>query len=216
MQESTSKEKVLKKIRNALVNKAVDAVPKDVDFDSPIYNMPDQPLEITFAERFTELTGKFIFCENEEELVAILKEVVAENKYEHIGCFENQIQQYLQKAGLSFYPDTNDILKVKTSITACEFLVARTGSVVVSSRQKTGRQLHIYPDTHIVIAKLSQLVPDIKDALQGIKERYEDKIPSFISFITGPSRTADIEKTLIIGAHGPKEIYVFLVDDTAI
>ncbi|MFN7013354.1 MAG: hypothetical protein ACK4ON_03685, partial [Bacteroidia bacterium] len=66
MQESTSKEKVLKKIRNALVNKAIDAVPKDVDFDSPIYNMPDQPLEITFAERFTELTGKFIFCENEE------------------------------------------------------------------------------------------------------------------------------------------------------
>lgn len=214
MQESTSKEKVLKKIRNALVNKAVDAVPKDVDFDSPIYNMPNQPLEITFAERFTELTGKFIFCENEEELIAILKAVIDENNYEHIGCFEEQIQQYLQKAGISYYPNSNDILKVKTGITACEFLVARTGSVVVSSRQKTGRQLHIYPDTHIVIAKLSQLVPDIKDALQGLKERYQDKIPSFISFITGPSRTADIEKTLIIGAHGPKEIYVFLVDDT--
>ncbi len=216
MQESTSKEKVLKKIRNALVNKAVDAVPKDVDFDSPIYNMPDQPLEITFAERFTELTGKFIYCENEKELQDNLKAVITENKYEHIGCFEKHIQQYLQKAGLNFYPDSNDILKVKTSITACEFLVARTGSIVVSSRQKTGRQLHIYPDTHIVIATLSQLVPDIKDALQGIKERYEDKIPSFISFITGPSRTADIEKTLIIGAHGPKEIYLFLLDDTAI
>ncbi|MFN4235568.1 MAG: lactate utilization protein C [Bacteroidia bacterium] len=214
MQESTSKEKVLKKIRNALVNKAVDAVPKDVDFDSPIYNMPDQPLEITFAERFTELTGKFIYCENEDELIAVLKAVIEENNYEHIGCFEEQIQQYLQKVGISYYPNSNDILKVKTGITACEFLVARTGSVVVSSKQKTGRQLHIYPDIHIVIAKLSQLVPDIKDALQGLKERYQDKIPSFISFITGPSRTADIEKTLIIGAHGPKEIYVFLVDDT--
>jgi L-lactate dehydrogenase complex protein LldG len=216
MQESTSKEKVLKKIRNALVNKAVDAIPKDVDFDSPIYNMPDQPLEITFAERFTELTGKFIFCENEEELISMLKAVIKENNYEHIGCFEEHIQQYLHKIGVDFYPDSSHILKVKTSITACEFLVARTGSVVVSSSQKTGRQLHIYPDTHIVIAKLSQLVPDIKNALQGIKERYQDKIPSFISFITGPSRTADIEKTLIIGAHGPKEIYVFLVDDTTI
>lgn len=214
MQESTSKEKVLKKIRNALVNKAVDEVPRDVDFDSPIYEMPDQPLEITFAERFTELTGKFIFCENEDELITVLKEVITENKYEHIGCFEDHIQQYLQKAGIQFYPDSKDILKVKTGVTACEFLVARTGSVVVSSRQKTGRQLHIYPDTHIVIAKLSQLVPDVKDALQGIKERYPEKIPSFISFITGPSRTADIEKTLVIGAHGPKEIYVFLVDDS--
>jgi L-lactate dehydrogenase complex protein LldG len=49
--------------------------------------------------------------------------------------------------------------------------------------------------------------------LRLIRKKYEDGFPSLISFITGPSRTADIEKTLVMGAHGPKELYVFLIED---
>jgi len=57
------------------------------------------------------------------------------------------------------------------------------------------------------------LVYEVKDALQIIKNRYGDRLPSLISFATGPSRTADIEKTLVVGVHGPKEVYCFLVDE---
>jgi L-lactate dehydrogenase complex protein LldG len=53
----------------------------------------------------------------------------------------------------------------------------------------------------------------VKDALQLIKNRYNDNLPSLISFATGPSRTADIEKTLVVGVHGPKEVYCFLTDE---
>ena len=60
---------------------------------------------------------------------------------------------------------------------------------------------------------LQQLVDDLKQALKLIRLKY-DTIPSMISLITGPSRTADIEKTLVMGAHGPKELYVFLIDDS--
>jgi L-lactate dehydrogenase complex protein LldG len=63
-----------------------------------------------------------------------------------------------------------------------------------------------------VLAYTSQLVPDLKDAFKLIKEKYGQQIPSMISTITGPSRTADIEKTLVLGAHGPKELFVFLLD----
>ncbi|RZL62420.1 MAG: hypothetical protein EOO93_08835, partial [Pedobacter sp.] len=66
---------------------------------------------------------------------------------------------------------------------------------------------------HIVIAKTSQLVLDLKDAFLLLKNKYGNQIPSMISNITGPSRTADIEKTLVLGAHGPKELFVFLIDD---
>jgi L-lactate dehydrogenase complex protein LldG len=52
----------------------------------------------------------------------------------------------------------------------------------------------------------------VRDGLQLIKERYRGRIPSLVTFATGPSRTADIEKTLVIGVHGPKEVYVFLVE----
>jgi len=73
--------------------------------------------------------------------------------------------------------------------------------------------LSIYPPIHIVIAKASQLVWDLKDSLAYMQKRYGQEIPTMISTITGPSRTADIEKRLVLGAHGPKELYVLLLED---
>ena len=65
---------------------------------------------------------------------------------------------------------------------------------------------------HICIAYMNQLVYEVKEGLQQLKEKYAKELPSMITFATGPSRTADIEKTLIVGVHGPKEVFVFLVD----
>jgi L-lactate dehydrogenase complex protein LldG len=98
------------------------------------------------------------------------------------------------------------------SITICEALVARTGSIVLSSAVSSGRTTSVYAPIHICIAKVSQLVYDVKDAIALIQTKYGDQIPSMISFATGPSRTADIEKTLVVGVHGPKEVYCFLLD----
>jgi len=89
-------------------------------------------------------------------------------------------------------------------------LVARTGSILVSSSSQSGRQLNVFPPIHIVLAHVSQLVNYLDDALISIQQKYGDDLPSAISTITGPSRTADIEKTLVLGAHGPKEFIVFL------
>jgi L-lactate dehydrogenase complex protein LldG len=95
----------------------------------------------------------------------------------------------------------------------CEALIARNGSVMVSNQNAAGRRLSIFPHHHIVIARTGQMVLDLKDAFALLKNKYGNQIPSMISTITGPSRTADIEKTLVLGAHGPKELFVFLVED---
>jgi L-lactate dehydrogenase complex protein LldG len=71
----------------------------------------------------------------------------------------------------------------------------------------------VVPTTHIVLAYTSQLVADMNDAMMAIRAKYGEKLPSYIASITGPSRTADIEKTLVTPAHGPRDIFVFLVDD---
>jgi L-lactate dehydrogenase complex protein LldG len=55
-------------------------------------------------------------------------------------------------------------------------------------------------------------VYDVKDALISLQKKYNNQLPSFLTLATGPSRTADIEKTLVVGVHGPKEVFVFLVD----
>ena len=95
----------------------------------------------------------------------------------------------------------------------CEALVARTGSIVLSAAMPEGRTASVYAPVHICIARTSQLVYDVKDALQRLQKKYSNDLPSLVTFATGPSRTADIEKTLVVGVHGPKEVYCFLVED---
>ncbi len=212
MSDTTPREKILKKIRKALINKSTYEV-GDVDLDSEIYTTSTEPMEVSFAQRFTALNGKFVFCENEAEFLQNLTHHIEENKWENIFCLEEPIKGLLKKAKIAFSDKDKDFIHTNIGITFCEYLVARTGSVFVTSRQASGRRLPVYSNIHIVVAYTSQLVYNIKDALKGIKERYGDQIPSMIANITGPSRTADIEKTLVQGAHGPKDIYVFLIDD---
>lgn len=101
---------------------------------------------------------------------------------------------------------------MEAGITGCEFLIARTGSVLVSSASLSGRQMHAFPPVHFIMAYQSQLVDYPENALKAIQQKYGTKLPSAITTITGPSRTADIEKTLVLGAHGPKELIVLLIE----
>jgi L-lactate dehydrogenase complex protein LldG len=96
-------------------------------------------------------------------------------------------------------------------LTACECLVAQTGSILVSSVTCGGRALSILPHVHVVVATIDQVVGTLADALHAARDRHEGRLPSMLSFITGPSRTGDIERILVLGAHGPKELFVILV-----
>jgi L-lactate dehydrogenase complex protein LldG len=118
----------------------------------------------------------------------------------------------LDEHGIVLNETATEFQNIKVGITLCEFLVSRLGSIMISSRQLSGRRLNVFPEIHIVVAYTTQLVPDLKDAFAQLKIKYQNIIPSMVTVITGPSRTADIEKTLVIGAHGPKEIYVLLVE----
>jgi L-lactate dehydrogenase complex protein LldG len=119
---------------------------------------------------------------------------------------------YSRDAAFAAWATTDDLAGCDASITDCEYLVARTGSIMLSAAQEGGRTTSVYAPVHICIAYTRQLVYDIKDALQGMKDKYGDALPSLITLATGPSRTADIEKTLVTGVHGPKEVFLFLVE----
>lgn len=210
MQVSSSKEKILKKIREALSNPAPLPFPKSEGSNS-VYGPRTDELEILFAEEFTKLLGKFAFCLDETDAKNQIQKLVAEKKWQHIYCVENGLKSLF--AGQDF-PELNvtSLAESDASITSCHYLVARTGAIVLSSAQQSGRTVSAYSPVHICIAYTHQLVFDTFDALRGIKDKYGSEIPSFITFAAGPSRTADIEKTLVVGVHGPKEVYLFLID----
>jgi len=212
MEETTSREKVLKRIRGALMSKTENPYPS-LDTDSSIYHDFDETKDIVFAGEFTKTAGKFIYCENENDLKTNLAALVAEHNWQNIYSTEPAIQKLLEDIGIK--PDNNPekFNDIEVGITFCEFLIARFGSIMVSAGQQSGRRMNVFPEVHVVLSKTSQIVPELKDAFSGMKERYGKNMPSLVSVITGPSRTADIEKTLVMGAHGPKELFVFLVDE---
>ncbi len=212
MEETTSREKVLKKLRDALISRSESPFPS-LDLTSSVYKEIEDTLDITFAMEFSKVSGKFIYCENEKELQENLISLIGENKWKQVFCTEPEIKETLANTGIPFISLESEFTQMDVGITYCEYLIARLGSIMISSRQTSGRKLNVYPENHIVIARSSQIVPDLKDALNNIKEKYKDNFPSMISVITGPSRTADIEKTLVMGAHGPKNLYVFLIDE---
>jgi len=97
-------------------------------------------------------------------------------------------------------------------VTECDCLVAQTGSIVVSTVSAGGRALSVLPPTHLVIARCDQIVPDLASGLALLRKHYDKHWPSALSVITGPSRTADIEKILVMGAHGPKRLALYFAD----
>ncbi len=203
MPTSPAKENILKRIRQALSNPAPLPFPNSEGTSSIFFPAADD-LEVVFAEEFVKLQGKFAFCSNENELIQQVQQLIAEKKWTKVYCNEDKWN--------ATFSNTINLPSCDVSITSCEFLVARTGTIVMSTAQQSGRTVSVYAPVHICIAYTNQLVFDIKDALQTLKEKYAGNMPSLITFASGPSRTADIEKTLVTGVHGPKEVYCFLVE----
>lgn len=208
MATTSAKENMLKKIRQALSNPVPLPFPQSEGTQSVFKNSAEDDA-IVFAEAFTKLQGKFSFCFDEEELVNQLQLLIRERGWTNIYCREEKFLPLLHALQIKPY---TDLATCDVSITGCEYLVARTGTIVMSAAQQSGRTTSVYAPVHICIAYNSQMLYELKDALQFMKEKYARQFPSLVTFASGPSRTADIEKTLVTGVHGPKEVFCFLVE----
>jgi len=209
MKTSSAKNNILKKIKQAL-NKAVPVPFEDVASKQEFFLKQDNDLEVQFAENFSTLQGRFSFCSNNKELATQLQTLFATRQWNNIFLNEAGLKAMLAQQNLQINIET-DLADCDAAITSCECLIARTGSIVLSSAQ-SGRTTSVYAPVHICVAYTNQLVYDIKDGLDLLKKKYPGGLPSSITFASGPSRTADIEKTLVTGVHGPKEVFCFLVE----
>ena len=218
-QQITSKEKILKKVRQALNYKSKSNF-QNIDLESSVFARPEgETLAEAFVKKFSAAAGHFVYCDNQYDCIDKLIDVIEERKWKYIFCWEDEIQSLLSESGINFYNKKEQLEKIQVSITGCETLLASSGSILISST-KNSRVLTIWPPVHIVIARRSQIVLDIKESFQYIKNRYGRNLPSLLSFITGPSRTLDLPSRTfnnipleVVGAHGPLELILFLIDD---
>jgi L-lactate dehydrogenase complex protein LldG len=205
---SNSRETILGKIKEAL-KQPVPLPFKDRSAEDAVYIVHDEhDLASVFEQEFKKISGNIIRCASEEDAAQQLLQLVQVKQLSKIYTVEPKIIDTIQKLGLSVY---ENLPSCDVSITYCDYLIARTGSIVLSSTQNSGRTVSVYAPIHFCIAYANQVVYDVEDALTNMVEQHADNFPSFITLATGPSRTADIEKTLVTGVHGPKEVYCLLI-----
>ena len=168
-----------------------------------------------FTERSAELKTEFIVCDR-DELEAQLRELKTINGWTKLATHADELCEFAVRV-LDLPTTTTDdgyaipdLESCDVGITNCEALVAQTGSVLVTNTHG-GRALSVLPPHHVVIATRDQMLPDLTAAFRVLEQRYGAAYPSMMGFITGPSRTGDIERILVLGAHGPKKLTILLV-----
>jgi L-lactate dehydrogenase complex protein LldG len=212
---ANSREEILTRIRKAQRRQPVNLSPEP-DWLSNSYKEPTLPLYQCFVHELEAVNGQCALVYSEEEAISKVANLMEEEQISSLFCRDAAIQNLLQAHNVAFRSDPSDFNEMQAGVTWCESLIARTGSVMVSSAHESGRQMNVFPPIHIVLAKESQLVPYLEDAYINMQAKYDLHLPSMISLITGPSRTADIEKTLVLGVHGPKKLWVILVKDKTV
>jgi L-lactate dehydrogenase complex protein LldG len=170
-----------------------------------------------FAQNAAALKADFRPVASVDEVAQQLAALAAANNWKRIASHRHPVASSLaEKLGLNCLMTdpgyaVGELERCDAAITGCEALVAQTGSVLVTTSSAGGRALSVLPPHHIVVADRSQVVPDLASALKLVRQHYAPNWPSFLSFITGPSRTGDIERILVLGAHGPKKLTIFLL-----
>ncbi len=169
----------------------------------------DLPIDESFMINFKRNGGKFLYCDNDDEVLDSFDKILLENDwYEKDVCsfdiglehkFSSFNLNYVKNASASFYFGT------------CEYLVADSGAILVSSNQLREKKLTELPDNFVILAATSQLVKSIGEGLKGIKEKNKNAIPSNITTIKDfePQK----EKDFLSYGSSSKNLYLLLLED---
>jgi L-lactate dehydrogenase complex protein LldG len=168
-----------------------------------------------FAKSSVGLKTEFYLLDGPEAAAETLLKIKAESGWTKAGTHAGHLTDPAVEAlglptirtDITGY-DPNELAACEVGISECDALIAQTGTVLLCTQSAGGRALSILPPHHVVLARRDQLLPDMPTAFAVLHERYGSTWPSLVTFITGPSRTGDIERILVLGAHGPKRLTV--------
>ena len=215
-----SRNNILARLRKGEQEIKSTSLPKIIDANLYADFPEDNNLLINkFQQNLEKLNGEVFVVNNVqkagEKLLNIIKDfpenscLVQKNSLiDQIIDYDTMIHKYMSDEGLSM--NSVSFANFEAGITAAEYLVARTGSIIINTLSSGGRRLSVLPPLHIVIADNSQLVSSLDEGLTNLKRNSRNW--SYATIITGPSRTSDIEKQLVLGAHGPKRLVVILIN----
>ena len=215
LSERTNKEQILAKVREAVMAKDENLF-KDVNMHADTWTpfKEEDGADFTFVERFKDNGGIFVYFESEDSFLEAMKQYVVENQWEPLCSTSMKMECVFKDSGIELSRDYDTKRKKTVSIVDCECLIAQTGSIVITDRCAGSTAAYSDADTLLVYASPSQIVASMKDAIHIIKEKYKNNKPSETVIISGPSRSTEIDNQLVIGAHGIKQLALFLVEES--
>jgi L-lactate dehydrogenase complex protein LldG len=220
---STAREAILESIRSHLAASApFDARELSVNHKNPvILSKPPiaQALSASFMHNLTAVGGRCIVTQGETGIAKSLTEIISnlqntKLRAQRIAISDTPIVEQLMHMTdleieeLKITPSASEIFQFDVGITTAQAAIAETGTLVLDSAHERHRLVSLVPPVHIAIIDAAQIYATLSEALNWLRSNKE--ISPAVTFITGPSRTADIELTLTIGVHGPQALYVII------
>ena len=211
---NTAREAILGSIRSHLAA----SVPYDgqdvVHHENPVnpvkLSSDIKPVEL-FRQSLEAVDGHCLIVQGDDGIAAALTQIIPPQR---IAISDNpEIERLLNLTDLEIEelgiaPNAHDIFRFDVGISTVQAAIAETGTLVLDSTRERHRLVSLVPPVHIAIVRASQIYRTLSEVLSLIRK--DKEISPAVTFITGPSRTADIELTLAIGVHGPQELYVII------
>ncbi len=168
-----------------------------------------EPVDLAFVKRFTDSGGKFLYCENTEEIYENLEAITKEAGIREVFCRDHNLQSILSRGGMNF--SDKEYKSADAFCSECEYLISFNGGIMISENQTLGVKLEQLPEVFITIAYTSQIVENLRNGLTGIRQKYE-KLPANITTIKGPKGTEGIDQ-MNSPSICQKDIYLILLED---
>ena len=176
-----------------------------------------EPLVDLFKQSVQSVNGHAVTVNTDTDIADVLTRIITDLKAQRLAISDNpEVERLLQLTDLEIEelgiaPDASDIFRFDVGITTAQAAIAETGTLVLDSSHERHRLVSLVPPVHIAIVDASKIYGTLGEALAFINK---NEISPAVTFITGPSRTADIELTLTVGVHGPQELYVIVNGST--
>jgi L-lactate dehydrogenase complex protein LldG len=221
-----AREAILQSIRTNLVaSQGIRHLEHTIVPDRGELNLEDaslSPIE-RFRERLESVGGSCDVVNSEEEAGRALSHIVAELKSKNAASrialsdapVISSLVRDIAADEIAVCPTATELFKYDVGITMAQAAIAETGTLILQAETERHRLVSLLPPVHIGIVYARDIVLTIGDALRQLQGNEPKEMSRAITFITGPSRTADIELTLTVGVHGPKELHVIVIDGLA-
>lgn len=228
MTNTQAREEILRSIRSHLASSVQhderEDIPQEVFPGLSVIVPPDNGESVSIVESFKEkleaANGHCVIARSELEIVRALTSIIADLQATNLRARRIALSNSLvlerlvnliavEVSEVCIAPTAADLFSFDVGVTTAQGAIAETGTLVLDSSRERHRLTSLVPPVHIAIIDAAQIHRTLGEALSALQSE-NNEISSIVTFVTGPSRTADIELTLAIGVHGPQELYVIV------